>query len=74
MGVEEMVDRLRVYAKKTNARGFRKFWRFKRDIAKLQSKIESKKLYDYFGLYLHDINDMEKRLEGLHYQKEIYWK
>ncbi|KAL5572974.1 hypothetical protein UlMin_022571 [Ulmus minor] len=72
--VEGVVDRLKECVVKTDSWGFRKFGRIKRDIAKLQVEIESKKRDGLYGVSLPDILDIETRLESLHNQEEIYWK
>ncbi|KAL5576261.1 hypothetical protein UlMin_017960 [Ulmus minor] len=61
-------------AKETDAWGFQKYGRVKKQIADLRHNIEAKKTDRDHGPSMMEISDMEKNLECLLDKEEIYWK
>ena len=72
--LEGVVNGLQRCAKETNAWGFQKYGRVKKQIADLRHNIKAKKTDKVYGPSMIEISDMEKNLECLQDKEEIYSK
>ncbi|KAL5577843.1 hypothetical protein UlMin_019542 [Ulmus minor] len=70
----DVVERLHDCAVETDEWGFKKYGQTKKRISELQRTIECWKSDNSFRQNLDMIRDMEKKLEALYTQDEIYWK
>ncbi|KAL5578461.1 hypothetical protein UlMin_020160 [Ulmus minor] len=69
-----IVNGLQRCAKETDAWGFQKYGRVKKQIADLRHNIEAKKTDIDHGPSMLEISNMEENLEYLLDKEEIYWK
>ena len=69
-----VVNGLQRCAKETDAWGFQKYGRVKKQIAYLRHNIEAKKTDRDHGPSMLEISNMEENLECLLDKEEIYWK
>ncbi|KAL5580419.1 hypothetical protein UlMin_012861 [Ulmus minor] len=69
-----VVNGLQRCAKETDAWGFKKYGKVKKQIADLRKNIEAKKTDNDHGPCMLEISNMEKHLECLLDKEEIYWK
>ncbi|KAL5542187.1 hypothetical protein UlMin_009897 [Ulmus minor] len=75
VGAVDVVDCLRSYVVETDDWGFKNFGRIKKEINdELQVQIEKMKADNSYRQCISVIKDMERRLEALYNQDEIYWK